>query len=104
MPNLDPAAVGEHGECDRLQHFKHLCRQHHAMTVEAVGPDTRHRCQQQHRHVRSKTQNTQQCCRTGQPVNQPADGKLLYPVTDQSDGLTSGKKGEVSMAQGAQGG
>ena len=104
VPNLDPAAVGQHGECDRLQHFKHLCCQHHAMTVEAVGPDTRHGRQQQHRDVGGKAQNTQQCCRTGQSVNQPADGELLYPVTNQSDGLTGGKKGKVSVAQRAQGG
>ena len=102
MPDLDPAAVGEDGKGDGLQHFEYLGGQHHAMAVEAVGPDAGYRSEQQNWHIGGETQHAQQGRRPGEFIDQPVHRNLLDPVTDQRNGLAGGEISEIAVAQRAQ--
>ena len=89
-------------ECQRSQHKRqdhggYLGRDHHAMTVVAVGNGSADGRQQKHGDLRRESDRAEQNGRTCQAVDQPGLRDTLHPGPDEGNELAAEKQPKIAV-------
>jgi hypothetical protein len=69
------------------------------MAIPSVRIDAGNRRKKEDGDLTGKAYDTQEQCRIGEPVNQPAHGDLLHPRSYEGYALTAKKESVILMVQ-----
>ena len=86
-------------QAEGLNHRQRLRDHQHAMAIPAIDPDTRERPQQQHGDLAGEAHQTEQECRTCEPIDEPCRRNPRHPCADQRGRLAGEEQRVIAMAQ-----